>query len=299
MNSSYGFDSLDSSRFKKCQIVDKKKAFEANRNVYHISTQKLNDNSYLLVNEPQTFSLNTPFQSALFTLDNAKYWYLNFIYNFMFKAFDTNKILSIEGDTDSKYFAISGNPNENYKQGIKYIIKDKKFYSENVFKYLTSDYYLPEEYEYLRPKFNDKLSKMLFDKKILGCAIEKDGENIIALGSKCYTTFNNDGTTKSLKLKGVNKSTNKHIKFVNYENIIDDKEDLIEGKNYLLTFRKFKSEPEIIELKNKLINQTFTSNIEYYKYVYIELNKTALTGLFNKMKVIKNSSCQICIPLYI
>ena len=96
MNSSYGFDSLDSSRFKKCQIVDKKKAFEANRNVYHISTQKSNDNSYLLVNEPQTFSLNTPFQSALFTLDNAKYWYLNFIYNFMFKAFDTNKILSIE-----------------------------------------------------------------------------------------------------------------------------------------------------------------------------------------------------------
>ena len=140
---------------------------------------------------------------------------------------------------------------------------------------------------------------MLFDKKILWCAIEKDGENIIALGSKCYTTFNNDGTTKSLKLKGVNKSTNKHIKFINYENITGDKEDLIEGKNYLLTFRKFKSEPEIIELKNKLINQTFTSNIEYYKYVYIELNKTALTGLFNKMKVVKNSSCQICIPLYL
>jgi len=299
MNSSYGFDSLDSSRFKKCQIVDKKKAFEANRNIYHISTQKLNDNSYLLINEARTFSLNTPFQSALFTLDNAKYWYLNFIYNFMFKAFDTNKILSIEGDTDSKYFAISGNPEENYKQGIKYIIKDKKFYSENVFKYLTSDYYLPEEYEHLRPQFNNKLDKMLFDKKILGCAIEKDGENIIALGSKCYTTFNNDGTTKSLKLKGVNKSTNKHIKFNNYENIIDEKEDFINGKNYLLSFRKFDSKPEITTIQNKLINQTFTTNVEYYKYVYIELNKTALTGLFNKMKVIKNSSCQICIPLFI
>ena len=299
MNSSYGFDSLDSSKFKKCQIVNKQKAFEANRNVFHISTQKLNNDSYLLVNENRTYSLNTPFQSALFTLDNAKYWYLNFIYNFMFKAFDTNKILSIEGDTDSKYFAISGNPEENYKQGIKYIIKDKKFYSENVFKYLTSDYYLPEEYEYLRPKFNDKLNKMLFDKKILGCAIEKDGDNIIALGSKCYTTFNDDGTTKSLKLKGVNKSTNKHIKFNNYSNIIDDKEDLINGKNYLLSFRKFETKPEITELKNKLINQTFTTNIEYYKYVYIELNKTALTGLFNKMRVIKNSSCQICVPLYI
>ena len=299
MNSSYGFDSLDSSRFKKCQIVNKQKAFEANRNIFHISTQKLNNDSYLLINEARTYSLNTPFQSALFTLDNAKYWYLNFIYNFMFKAFDTNKILSIEGDTDSKYFAISGNENENYKQGIKYIIKDKKFYAENVFKYLTSDYYLPEEYEHLRPKFNDKLSKMLFDKKILGCAIEKDGDNIIALGSKCYTTFNDDGTTKSLKLKGVNKSTNQHIKFNNYSNIIDDKEDLINGKNYLLSFRKFETKPEITELKNKLINQTFTTNIEYYKYVYIELNKTALTGLFNKMKVIKNSSCQICVPLYI
>lgn len=299
MNSSYGFDSLDSSRFKKCQIVNKQKAFEANRNVYHVSTQKLNDDSYLLINEPMNYKLNTPFQSALFTLDNAKYWYLNFIYNFMFKAFDTNKILSIEGDTDSKYFAISGNPNENYKQGIKYIIKDKKFYSENVFKYLTSDYYLPEEYEHFRPQFKTKLDKMLFDKKILGCAIEKDGENIIALGSKCYTTFNDDGTTKSLKLKGVNKSTNKHIKYLNYENIIDDKENLINGKNYLLTFRKFETKPEIKEIKNKLTNQTFEINTDCYKYVYIELNKTALTGLFNKMKVINNSSCQICIPLYI
>jgi hypothetical protein len=227
----------------------------------------------------------------------------------MFKAFDTDRVLSIEGDTDSKYFAISGNPDEGYKQGIKYIIKDKKFYSENVFKYLTSDYYLPEEYEYLRPTFKTtpegvltdkgKLDKMLFDKKILGCAIEKDGENIIALGSKCYTTFNDDGTTKSLKLKGVNKSTNKHIKYLNYENIIDDKENLINGKNYLLTFRKFETKPEIKEIKNKLTNQTFEMGVDYFKYVYIELNKTALTGLFNKMKVIKNSSCQICVPLYI
>jgi hypothetical protein len=47
----------------------------------------------------------------------------------MFKAFDVNRVLSIEGDTDSKYFAISGNPEENYKQGIKHIIKDKKIYS--------------------------------------------------------------------------------------------------------------------------------------------------------------------------
>ena len=42
-------------------------------------------------------------------------------------------------------------------------LKIKKFYSENVFKYLTSDYYLPEEYEYLRPTFNNKLDKMLFE----------------------------------------------------------------------------------------------------------------------------------------
>jgi hypothetical protein len=49
-------------------------------------------------------------------LDNAKYWYLNFIYNFMYRCLDMDKIHFIEGDTDSAYWAISGDPNEDYKQ---------------------------------------------------------------------------------------------------------------------------------------------------------------------------------------
>ena len=49
----------------------------------------------------------------------------------MYKAFDTEKIHFIEGDTDSMYWAISGNPDKDYKQGFDYVIKDRKFYEEN------------------------------------------------------------------------------------------------------------------------------------------------------------------------
>ncbi|KAA6397768.1 MAG: hypothetical protein EZS28_006705 [Streblomastix strix] len=47
--------------------------------------------------------------------------------------FDMNKMHYICEDTDSITWAISGNPNaeEGYRQKIKYIIMDQKFFEEN------------------------------------------------------------------------------------------------------------------------------------------------------------------------
>jgi hypothetical protein len=84
--------------------------------------------------------MNTPIQCGFFTLDNAKYWVLNFNYNFMEKCHDHARFHYIEEDTDSLYFAISGSKNEDINQGFKHIITDEQFYNENVYKCLPNDF---------------------------------------------------------------------------------------------------------------------------------------------------------------
>jgi hypothetical protein len=95
----------------------------------------------------------------------------------------------VEGDTDSAYWAVSGDTNDDYKQGFSHVIKDKNFYNEHVYDWLPN----PE--------------KDIYDeKKLLGLAIENQDENCIALAPKCYCLFPNQNITK---MKGVKKSLNK------------------------------------------------------------------------------------------
>ncbi|KAA6356186.1 MAG: hypothetical protein EZS28_048287, partial [Streblomastix strix] len=42
--------------------------------------------------------------------------------------FDMNRMHYILGDTDSMTWAISGNPEEDYRQKFKYVIKDQKIF---------------------------------------------------------------------------------------------------------------------------------------------------------------------------
>jgi hypothetical protein len=67
-------------------------------------------------------------------LSNVKFWYVKFVYDFICKLIDLSKIHFIEGDTDSLYYIISGNPDEDSNQGFKHVIKYKAFYKENAYK---------------------------------------------------------------------------------------------------------------------------------------------------------------------
>jgi hypothetical protein len=71
-------------------------------------------------------------------LDNVKFWYIKFVYDFIYKLIDLSKIHFIEGDTDSLYYTISGNPDEDNHQAFKHVIKYKAFYKENVYKLLLN-----------------------------------------------------------------------------------------------------------------------------------------------------------------
>jgi hypothetical protein len=121
----------------------------------------------------KTYTVNTAIQEAVFTLDNAKFWYIKFVYDFIYKCIDLSKIHFIEGDTDSLYYAISGNPDEDCHQGFKHVIKDEVFYNKNVYKWFPNPN-LPKE-ELTRDK-----------KKLLGVSFEKEGYIMFAIAPKCY-----------------------------------------------------------------------------------------------------------------
>ncbi|KAA6385055.1 MAG: hypothetical protein EZS28_019419 [Streblomastix strix] len=202
MKSSYGSDGMNIEKYTKIKMMNEKQALQAHLSNTFMVDQKLSDNVYAVQMNPEKCSCRTPLQVAYFVLDLAKYWYLNFIYNFMYKCFDMNKLHFIEGDTDSAYWAVSGNKNESYKQQFKYFIKDQQFYNENA--------------KYFFPTIE---GDMLDEKKTLGLAIEREGIEMIALAPKNYYIMV-DVKTK-IKLKGINQSTNKITKGQIVENIIE------------------------------------------------------------------------------
>jgi hypothetical protein len=112
-NGSYGYDIMNEEIFTKAEILDSNKTFVHQLNPNFVPTKKLKDNQYQVQLLPRKFRCETSISQGFFTLDNAKFWYLNFIYNFMY----------------------------NYKKGFKYVINDEKFYNENVYKFFPSDFY--------------------------------------------------------------------------------------------------------------------------------------------------------------
>ncbi|KAA6403569.1 MAG: hypothetical protein EZS28_000905 [Streblomastix strix] len=110
-------------------------------------------------------------------------------------AENMNRIYFIEGDTYSAYWAINGNPNEDFTQQFNAVVKVRDFYNDN------AKYFFPA----IRGDVYD-------EKKILGLAIERQGISMIALAPKNYMIETNYGANSKIKLKGVNQKTNKITK---------------------------------------------------------------------------------------
>ena len=203
LNGSYGYDAMNTQKYMKSKICNEEKTIKSQRKQNFVNTIPLGEDVYQVIYKPKTYKCKTPLQVALFTLDNAKYWYLVFIYDFLFKCVDTNRLHFIEGDTDSMYWAIAGDNKLDNTQAFQSIIVNKEFYDENIFKFAPFDFFCYNEG--VRPKFSTKSEEKAHEKKLLGLAIEKQGDNMIALCPKCYTSFNDDKKTIALKMKGVNR----------------------------------------------------------------------------------------------
>ncbi|GHU24216.1 hypothetical protein FACS189472_17210 [Alphaproteobacteria bacterium] len=154
------------TKVKLCNCVETK---ESHRRQNFISSRQINDNLYIVTYRSLFYKCNTCVQSGLFTLDNAKYAYCAFVYEFMHKCLDMNKIHFIEGDTDSSYWAIAGNPDKDIHQGFEFVVSDKEFWNEH-------------RYEW----FPDPTKGKEDEKKLGGVAVEKEGNEMIAIAAKNY-----------------------------------------------------------------------------------------------------------------
>ena len=211
LNGSYGYDGMNAEKWTKSKIYNKDRTFTTQLSDLFLATRKISDDSFIVEQESKTYGCNTCLQEAFFTLDNAKYWYLNFVYNFMEKAFDMSRIHYVEGDTDSMYWAISGSSFQD-------VIKDKDFYDKNA-KYFFPDETLPE----------GSLEKIASQKKLLGLCIEREGDNCVALAPKCYTIWTDNKDVVALKIKGVKKTGN-DFSYQDYLDVLNNRSKKV-GKN--------------------------------------------------------------------
>ncbi|KAA6386439.1 MAG: hypothetical protein EZS28_018032 [Streblomastix strix] len=162
MNSSYGSDGMNTEKYHKVKIMNKKQTERAIRSNAFMDEQKISEDSYLVQMNPEQY---------------------------------INRLHFIEGDTDSAYWCISGNPNEDFTQQFNAVINDREFYNDN------AKYYFPS----IRGDVHD-------EKKILGLAIERQGVAMVALAPKNYMIETNYNGNSKIKLKGVNQKTNKITK---------------------------------------------------------------------------------------
>ena len=170
------------------------------------------------------------------------------------------------------YWAVSGNPDKDYKQGFEYCLKDPEFYNK------YKNYFLPDDTIGF-PEQNTTSSSVrieyikerkLNEKKLLGYCLEKGGDNMVALCPKCYTVWSNNEEGKAqLKAKGVSLKQNKNITQEVYLNIVNNGGS-ITGINTTLQCK----------------------GDGYYK---LQTFKTALSGVHTKMRVQPNGAC---LPFY-
>jgi hypothetical protein len=90
--------------------MDKNKAFMAQCFPNFKGVRQLNEDKYIVEKNYRYYTVDTALQEGVFTLDNAKFWYIKFMYDFMFKCINMRKIHFTEGDTNNLYYIISKYP---------------------------------------------------------------------------------------------------------------------------------------------------------------------------------------------
>jgi hypothetical protein len=115
------------------------------------------------------------------------------------------------------YWAVSGNPEFGPTQDFRYVIRDQAFCDKHIYDYAPASFYSSNN---SNPQFKTDLEHMRFDKKLLGLAIEKQCESMVALAPKMYTCFNGENPV-SVRMKGVSRRLN-HPTPADYQSILTE-----------------------------------------------------------------------------
>jgi hypothetical protein len=312
LNAAFGKVGMNTANYNKSITCDAKTALLKHSNPHFMSSTAITEDLYTVQLSQQSYSVKTPLQCAVWTLDNAKYWYIKLVYDFMVHAFDMSKIHFAEGDTDSSYWAISGKffpPYEiptdacpfkqavmrviniqrkikKFKQGFTNVIKNQKFYDENIGKWLPD------------PKKMDKRGNFPVEdeKKLLGATVEKEGLQMVAVAPKCYFIsdtldekterwLDSKGTKTVMKVKGVSLGRNK-ISPKDYKDVIE-KGKIIKGENCGFHMKRLFTNEDGAMTTKKVIG--LSGGIDYM--TKLETEKNAITPTHNKMVCLPNFSC--------
>jgi hypothetical protein len=111
LNGAYGYDIMNTEKYAKIGIMDESKTFLVYLRQNFVTSTPLSPGKYAVQTIPKGFSCDTCIIEGFSKHNNAKFWYLNFIYNFLFKCLDMNKFHFSKGDTDSMYWAVAGDIN--------------------------------------------------------------------------------------------------------------------------------------------------------------------------------------------
>jgi hypothetical protein len=77
---------MNKEKFSKCFVCNSATTESKQYSSHFLSARRLNENNYQVKMENSTNGCRTPLTQGFFTLENAKFWYLNFIYNFMYNV---------------------------------------------------------------------------------------------------------------------------------------------------------------------------------------------------------------------
>jgi hypothetical protein len=135
LNSSFGFDIKNEKNYSKVKLCNKAQAMMSQSQASYMHTRQIDDDLYLVSYNTGSYKCDTCIQVGFYTLDNAKFAYLMFYYAFCVKCLDENKIHFIEGDTDSIYLALAGDPSKGIHQGFEYVVKDREFYDKHKYEW--------------------------------------------------------------------------------------------------------------------------------------------------------------------
>jgi len=251
VNGSYGYDIMNEMNFVELKYCDQKQILEKHRKAVFFGETKISEEMYQISMDKRVYRCDTPLQIGFFTLDIAKVWYLHFIHEFLFKCLDTERFHFAEGDTDSAYFAVSGDDNRGPEQGFEVIIKDKEFYDKYI------DEFLPR-----REPFEDKIKSKLDSKKLLGCCFENAGDYMICLAPKCYCLY--DDEKSKMASKGYRIKKKSSITKETYLKVLGGEND--KGVNSNLQF-----------IKGSMHR--------------VDVLKTTISGIHSKMIVQPNGAC--------
>ena len=251
VNGSFGYDIMNEMNFVELKYCEHKLLVEKHRKAEFVGETQISEEMYQISMDKRVYRCDTPLQVGFFTLDVAKVWYLHFIHEFLFKCLDTERFHFAEGDTDSAYFAVSGDDNRRPEQGFEAIIKDKEFYDKYI------DEFLPR-----REPFEDKIKSKLDSKKLLGCCFENAGDSMICLAPKCYCLY--DDEKSKMASKGYSIKKNSSITKETYLKVLGGENE--KGVNSNLQF-----------IKGSMHR--------------VDVLKTAISGIHSKMIVQPNGAC--------